>query len=231
LKQQVCDANLDLARSGLVLGTFGNVSGIDRDRGLVAIKPSGVPYDRLRPGDIVVVSLKTGRTVEGRRGQLRPSSDLPTHLELYRAFAGVGGIVHTHSLHATAWAQAGRDIPALGTTHADYFNGPVPCTRNLRPGEIRTDYEQNTGRVIVQRFARIDPLTMPAVLVAGHGPFTWGRSPGDAVHNAILLEYVASLAWMTLGINPAAQPISDVLLEKHFSRKHGAGAYYGQGKK
>ena len=225
LKQQVCQANLDLVREGLVVQTFGNVSGIDRGNGLVVIKPSGVSYDGMRPEHMVTVSLATGEVVGGG---LRPSSDTPTHLELYRAFAGVGGVVHTHSPHATAWAQARRDLPALGTTHADYFSGPVPCTRPMLPEEIRTAYEANTGRVIIERFRGFDPGRCPAVLVASHGPFTWGSTPADAVHNAAILEFLARLATETLALSPGVGPMPDVLLEKHYSRKHGPSAYYGQ---
>jgi L-ribulose-5-phosphate 4-epimerase len=225
LKRQVCEANLRLVAEGLVVQTFGNVSGIDRAGGNVVIKPSGVPYDKMEPRHMVVVSLKTGRTVEG---DLRPSSDTPSHLELYRAFDRVGGIVHTHSLYATAWAQSRREIIPLGTTHADYFHGPVPVTRPLTPEEIAGDYEVNTGKVIVERFAALDPLRMQAVLVAGHGPFVWGTSPEKAVENAIALEYIAHLASQTLVIEPYPKTISNELLDKHFLRKHGPEAYYGQ---
>jgi len=225
LKESVCRANLDLVREGLVIQTFGNVSGVDRERGLVVIKPSGVSYDAMEPSHMVVVSLETGAVVEGG---LRPSSDTPTHLVLYRAFKDAGGITHTHSLHATAWAQAGRGIPALGTTHADYFYGEIPCTRPLTDAEIKSDYEANTGAVIVERFSALDPMQYPAVLVAGHGPFTWGKNAADAVHNGVLLEYVARLANETMRINPQTRPIAPALLDKHFLRKHGAKAYYGQ---
>ena len=227
LKTRVRAANLALVSEGLVAQTFGNVSGIDRDRSLVVIKPSGVPYDVMKPEQMVVVSLVTGQVVEG---DLKPSSDTPTHLVLYRAFQSIGGIVHTHSLHATAWAQARRELPALGTTHADYFPGPVPCTRLLTAREIRRDYEANTGQVIVERFARLDPARMPAVLVSSHGPFTWGIDCGEAVHHAVILEFLARLAAETLRIKPAAKAMQAALLQKHFSRKHGAGAYYGQTK-
>jgi L-ribulose-5-phosphate 4-epimerase len=226
LKIQVCQANLDLVAEGLVIQTFGNVSGLDRARGLVVIKPSGVSYDGMKPADMVVVSLETGRVVEGR---YKPSSDTPTHLVLYRAFKNIGGVVHTHSLHATAWAQAQREISPLGTTHADYFPGPVPCTRLMTAREIQHDYEVNTGRVIVERFARLDPLETPAVLVASHGPFTWGRDPHDAVHHAVVLEFLARLAGETSRLNPRRRAMQAVLLARHFSRKHGPGAYYGQG--
>lgn len=225
LKQDVCRTNLDLVREGLVIQTWGNVSGIDRNRGLVVIKPSGVPYERMKPKDMVVVSLKTGKVLEGR---LKPSSDTPTHLVLYRAFPEIGGVVHTHSLYATAWAQARKKIPAYGTTQADYWFGEVPCTRALTPREIKGDYETNTGQVIVESFKKLNPLEHPAVLVAGHGPFTWGRNADDAVHNAVVLEFVARLASETLRINPRIKPMESVLLQKHFLRKHGKNAYYGQ---
>ena len=225
LKTQVCQANLDLVREGLVFQTWGNVSGLDRAGGHVVIKPSGVPYDGLQPEQMVVVSLATGQVVEGR---LKPSSDTPTHLVLYRAFPGVGGIVHTHSLYATAWAQAQRELPALGTTHADYCYGPVPCTRLMTAQEIQTDYEANTGCVIVERFTQLNPLAYPAVLVASHGPFAWGQTVDDAVHNAVVLEQLARLASETLRLEPHTPPMQQVLLDKHFLRKHGPGAYYGQ---
>jgi L-ribulose-5-phosphate 4-epimerase len=225
LKQQVCQANLDLVTEGLVLQTFGNVSGLDRQRGLVVIKPSGVPYDSLTPEHMVVVSVDTGKVVEG---DLSPSSDAPTHLVLYRAFQAIGGIVHTHSLYATAWAQARREVPALGTTHADYCHGPVPCTRLLTAQEIKTDYEANTGHVIVERFGKLDPMASPGVLVACHGPFTWGQTAAYAVHNAAVLEFLARLASETLHLNPKIKSMPPALLDKHFLRKHGPGAYYGQ---
>jgi len=225
LKKDVCRANLDLVKEGLVIQTWGNASGIDRARGLVVIKPSGVAYDRMKPTDMVVISLPTGKIVEGR---LRPSSDTSTHLVLYRAFKGIGGIVHTHSLHATAWAQAGKGIPAYGTTQADYWHGGVPCTRRLTTKEIKTDYEANTGHVIVETFEKLHPLQHPAVLVASHGPFTWGRDVKEAVHNASVLEFVARLASETLRLNPKTGPMPTALLGKHFFRKHGAKAYYGQ---
>jgi L-ribulose-5-phosphate 4-epimerase len=226
LKTQVLKANLDLVKAGVVIRTFGNASGIDRAQGLVVIKPSGVPYEKLAAKQMVVVALDSGEVIEGG---LHPSSDTPTHLELYRAFPGIGGIVHTHSLFATAWAQTGRELPALGTTHADYFCGPVPCTRLLKPREVESDYEANTGRVIVQTFARRDPLSCPAVLVASHGPFAWGQTPAAAVENAVVLEHLARLAGETLRIFPSVRPVQRVLMEKHFLRKHGPGAYYGQG--
>jgi L-ribulose-5-phosphate 4-epimerase len=225
LKTQVCRANLDLVSQGLVIQTWGNASAIDRKRGLVVIKPSGVAYDIMKPQHMVVVSLATGEVVEGK---LNPSSDTATHLVLYRAFKDIGGIVHTHSLYATAWAQACKDLPAYGTTQADYWHGNVPCTRKLRSNEIKGDYEVNTGAVIVERFKGVDSLHHPAVLVASHGPFTWGRTVDDAVHNAVVLEFVARLASETLRINPQTAPMQTGLLDKHFLRKHGPGAYYGQ---
>jgi L-ribulose-5-phosphate 4-epimerase len=225
LKKQVCQANLQLVEEGLVLYTFGNVSGIDRAGGRVVIKPSGVDYGAMRPEHMVVVALDTGKVVEG---ELRPSSDTPTHLELYRAFCGIGGVVHSHSLYATAWAQARREIPPLGTTHADSFRGPVPCTRLLTADEIHAAYEVNTGKVIVERLAGTDPVECPAVLVAQHGPFAWGRSPGEAVHNAVVLEFLARLASETIRVAGRAEAMQPELLEKHFLRKHGADAYYGQ---
>ena len=225
LKEQVCRANIELGAEGLVIQTFGNVSGIDRERNLVAIKPSGVAYEALRPDQIVVVSLETGQPVEG---DLKPSSDTPTHLELYRAFGSIGGVAHTHSTCATAWAQARREIPPLGTTHADYFHGPVPCTRPMTAAEIKTDYEANTGKVIVERFAELDPLEFPGTLVANHGPFTWGTDAIQAVHAASALEHLARLAAETLRIEPGTGAISAELLDKHFLRKHGPDRYYGQ---
>jgi len=225
LKQAVWRANLDLVAKGLVIETWGNASGIDRQRGLVVIKPSGVPYASMKPEHMVVVSLQDGKVVEG---ELKPSSDTPTHLELYRAFGAIGGVVHTHSLYATVWAQARREIPALGTTHADYFYGPVPCTRLMRPAEIKSDYELNTGKVIVERFKRLDPMSVPAVLVASHGPFAWGETVAKAVENAVVLEQVARLALETVRLNPRLRPMQRELLDKHFLRKHGPGAYYGQ---
>jgi len=227
LREQVLMANRALAESGLVHETFGNVSGIDRGAGQVVIKPSGVPYERLTAESMVPVRLEDGRVMEG---DLRPSSDTPTHLALYRALRGLGGIAHTHSVYATAWAQARQDIPPLGTTHADYCCGPVPCTRMLRPEEIRDAYEANTAGVIVERVGDMDPLSVPGVLVAGHGPFTWGRSAAEAVRNAARVEYIARLACETMRIDPEAKSIPDALLEKHFHRKHGPGAYYGQEK-
>lgn len=225
LKKQVCEANLRLVAEGLVVQTWGNVSGIDRQQGLVVIKPSGLAYEGMKPGHMVVVSLKTGKLVEG---DLKPSSDTPTHLELYRAFPAIGGVVHTHSLFATAWAQARREIPALGTTHADYFYGTVPCTRLLTGKEISGDYEVNTGRVIVERFANLDSAAFPGVLVASHGPFTWGKSAAAAVDNAVVLEFISRLASETLRIAPVTKAVPGGLLDKHYLRKHGTNAYYGQ---
>jgi L-ribulose-5-phosphate 4-epimerase len=225
LKKEVWRANLDLVREGLVVQTWGNVSGVDRARGLMVIKPSGVPYESLKAEQMVVVSLTTGKVVSGK---LRPSSDTPTHLVLYREFRDIGGIAHTHSLYATAWAQAGKGIPVLGTTHADYWHGEVPSTRRLRTREIKKNYEENTGQLIVERFKKLDPLKIPAALVADHGPFAWGENAGAAVHNAAVLEFVARLAAETLRINPKAKPIERALLDTHFLRKHGPGSYYGQ---
>ena len=224
LRQQVLDANLALVREGLVVMTWGNASAIDRSRGVVAIKPSGVAYDGMTSQDIVIVDL-AGRVVDGK---YRPSSDLPTHLALYRAWAGIGGVVHTHSMHATMFAQAWQPIPCLGTTHADHFHGPVPVTRVLTEREVTGDYEANTGDLIIERFAQLDPQHVPAVLVAAHGPFTWGRDAGDAVHNAVALEQVAQMALGTRQIQSGVAPIPAYILEKHFSRKHGPKAYYGQ---
>ena len=225
LKAEVCQANLDLVQEGLVIQTWGNVSGIDRKRGLVVIKPSGVPYDAMKPRHMVVVALDTGKVVAGN---LRPSSDTPTHLALYRAFKDIGGVVHTHSLYATAFAQARRAIPCLGTTHADHFHGPVPCTRDLTAKEIQGDYELNTGHVIVERLRRLKPAGVSAVLVASHGPFVWGPTVAKAVENAVVLEHIAQLASETLRANPRAFSLSPALLDKHFFRKHGAQACYGQ---
>jgi len=224
LRKQVLEANLALVRHGLVVMTWGNASVIDRERGVVAIKPSGVPYEGMTWQDIVVVDLD-GRIVEGKR---RPSSDLPTHLALYVAWPAIGGVVHTHSTHATMFAQACRPIPCLGTTHADHFHGPVPVTRVLTEREVVGDYEANTGEVIIERFAELDPLHVPAVLVGTHGPFTWGRDVLEAVHNAVALEQVARMALGTVQINAGVKPIPAHILAKHFSRKHGPKAYYGQ---
>ena len=224
LKELVCKANLELVEHRLVVFTWGNVSQIDRKAGVVAIKPSGVNYDELTPDKIVVLDLD-GKCVEGT---LRPSSDTPTHLELYRCFKGIGGVTHTHSRNATTWAQACRDIPALGTTHADHFYGPVPVTPVLTTEEVRGDYELNTGKVIVRRFVGLDPMSVPAVLVANHGPFTWGKDGHDSVKNAVVLEEVAAMALATITVNPSQSPISQAILDKHYLRKHGKDAYYGQ---
>ncbi len=224
LKSQVLEANLELVRRGLVLYTFGNASGIDRDEGLVVIKPSGVAYESLTADDMVVSDLK-GRIVGSK---LKPSSDLETHLELYRAFPGIGGVVHTHSEFATAWAQAGREIPAYGTTHADYFHGPVPVTEELRDDEVGDAYVLNTGKAIVRRFRNLDPEGMPAVLVAGHAPFTWGKDAIEAAYHAVVLEAVARIAFYTATLNPDEHGISQALLDRHHFRKHGAKATYGQ---
>ena len=224
LKAHVLEANLELVRRGLVLYTFGNASGIDRATGLVAIKPSGVEYDKMTPDDLVVTDLY-GKIVEGK---LKPSSDLATHLELYRAFPSIGGVVHTHSEFATAWAQAGREIPAYGTTHADYFYGPVPVTEELTPEEIGGDYVLNTGKAILRRFKSLDPDAVPGVLVAGHAPFAWGRDAMDAAHNAVVLEYTARIAFRTATLNPGCRGVSQALLDRHYFRKHGAKATYGQ---
>ena len=226
LREEVVKANQQLVREGVVKFTFGNVSGIAREEGLVAIKPSGVPYDELTPATIVVTDLD-GRVVDSN---LRPSSDLPTHLELYKAFPNIGGVAHTHSEYATSWAQARRPIPCLGTTHADYFHGAVPVTDEMTAEEIAGEYEKETGVVIVRAFRDLDPDTVRAVLVAGHGPFAWGRDADDAVHNAAALEYIARMASHTFAVNSGAQPLPRVLHDKHFFRKHGAGAYYGQPK-
>lgn len=224
LREAVLKANLELPRHGLVTFTWGNVSGRHAASGLVAIKPSGVPYDALQLEDIVVL------TADGERvaGTLKPSSDTPTHLALYRAWPQLGGIVHTHSTHATAWAQAGRPIPALGTTHADYFHGPVPCSRPLTREEVEGDYEHTTGCVIVETLSGCDPLACPGILVAEHAPFAWGRDAHQAVHNAVVIEEVARMALYTLALNPLRGPIADHLLDKHYLRKHGKNAYYGQ---
>ncbi len=226
LRVEVLEANLELVLRGLVVDTFGNASGINREKGLVVIKPSGVNYETMRAEDLVICDLH-GKTVEG---SLRPSSDLPTHIALYLAFETIGGIAHTHSRSATAWAQACREIPCLGTTHADYFRGAIPVTAALKAEEIETEYEWNTGQAIVRRFGGIHPLSMPAVLIAGHAPFCWGISPRDAAHTALMLEEVAQMAYSSIVLNPAVQPLSDVLRDKHFLRKHGSDAYYGQKK-
>jgi L-ribulose-5-phosphate 4-epimerase len=224
LRAEVYDANLELVRRGLVLYTFGNASGISRERGLVVIKPSGVPYETMTPADMVVTDLE-GKIVEG---SLRPSSDLDTHVALYRAFPAIGGVVHTHSRHATAWAQACREVPCLGTTHADYFHGPIPVTAPLTAAEIESDYEANTGLAIVRLLEGRDPLGCPAALVASHGPFCWGASAQEAAHNGAIVEELTAMAWLALGLNPAATAIADALRDKHFFRKHGDKASYGQ---
>jgi L-ribulose-5-phosphate 4-epimerase len=226
LREEVLEANIELVRRGLVLYTFGNASAISREQGLVAIKPSGVPYDSMTAGDIVITDLD-GAIVDGR---LNPSSDISTHLEIYRHFSNVGGVVHTHSEFATAWAQARKPIPCLGTTHADYFHDAVPVTDELSESEIRADYEKNTGLAIRRVFDNVSPDDVPSVLVAGHGPFSWGKSATDAVHNAVILEYVAKMAYRTIGISQVPEGISRELHDKHYLRKHGRAAYYGQSK-
>lgn len=224
LKADVLEANLELVRQGLVIHTWGNASGIDREQGLVVIKPSGVPYSTMRAEDMVVTDMD-GDVVEGT---MKPSSDLGTHLLLYTAFDNVGGVVHTHSEHATAWAQAARPIPPFGTTHADYFYGAIPVTEELSTFEIKGDYVHNTGLAITRRFRTLDPDAIPGVLVAGHAPFAWGTDAHDAVHNAVVLEAVAKMAWMTLQLNPNTRQVSQALLDRHYFRKHGAAATYGQ---
>ncbi len=224
LKKQVYDANVRLPKEDLVILTWGNVSAVDRENGRVAIKPSGVNYEELAPEDMVIVDLKTGKVLEG---SLKPSSDTPTHLELYRQFKDIGSIVHTHSPNATIWAQSGRGIPAYGTTHADYFYGEVPCTRAMTSEEIKGDYELNTGKVIVETFKDLDPCQMKAVLVHGHGPFVWGNTPDKAVENAVVLEQLAKMALDTEKLGQT-KPMQPELLDKHFLRKHGADSYYGQ---
>jgi len=224
LREEVYESNMELVRRGLVLYTFGNASGILRGEDLVAIKPSGVPYEKLRPEDLVVVRLDGSRV----EGTMRPSSDLPTHLVLYRAFARIGAVVHTHSTYATSWAQAGREIPCFGTTHADYFHGPVPVTPPLDASDIEGDYEARTGDAIVRRFAKLDAGSFPAVLVHGHAPFCWGPTPDKAAHTAVVLEEIARMAYYTVTLNAQAPPISQTLHDKHFLRKHGPGRYYGQ---
>jgi L-ribulose-5-phosphate 4-epimerase len=226
LRREVLEANLEVVRRGLVLYTFGNASGISRSEGLVVIKPSGVPYEDLTPERMVVTDL-AGRIVEG---SLRPSSDLDTHLVLYAAFQAVGGIVHTHSRYATSWAQAGREVPCLGTTHADYFRVSIPVTEPMSREEIEGDYERNTGNAIVRRFRSLDCVEAPGVLVAGHGPFCWGATPGEAAHNAVLLEELACMAWHTMALQPGLPTLPGYHVDKHFLRKHGATAYYGQKK-
>ena len=224
LKEKVYRANMCLVEHGLVIFTWGNVSGIDREKGLVVIKPSGVDYDVMTPEDMVVVDLATGEKVEGK---LKPSSDTPTHLVLYRAFPEIGGVVHTHSTYATAWAQAGIDLPNIGTTHADYFYKAIPCTPDMTEAEVMNDYELETGNVIVKRFEGMNPMHTPGVLVKNHGPFAWGKDPHDAVHNAVVMEQVAKMAFVAYQVNPALT-MNQLLIEKHFNRKHGPGAYYGQ---
>ncbi len=224
LQERVCQANLDLYRSGLVVSTFGNVSGIDRGQAVVAIKPSGVPYDRLTPRSMVLVDLE----YRVLAGDLAPSSDTRTHVQLYRAFADIGAVVHTHSRHATAWAQTERPLPCFGTTHADTFYGEVPCTAVMRDEQISRDYEEETAVQILETFRRYDYRTVPGVLVARHGPFSWGATPAKAVHNSVILEYVAELGAIALGLRPGLSGIGQALLDKHFLRKHGRDAYYGQ---
>jgi L-ribulose-5-phosphate 4-epimerase len=224
LREEVHEANLEIVLRGLVLYTFGNASGFDPETKLVVIKPSGVSYDSLTPDQLVVTDLD-GNIVDG---DLRPSSDLPTHLALYRAFKGIGGIIHTHSKYATAWAQACKDIPCLGTTHADYIRGPIPVTSHMPPDHIESEYELNTGHAIIGRFKNLDPIETPAVLVAGHAPFAWGPTPSDAAHTAVVVEEIAHMAYLTLSINAHAEPLTDILRDKHFLRKHGSTAYYGQ---
>ena len=237
LKKKVCQANLDLVKHGLVLFTWGNVSAIDRESGLVVIKPSGVSYDNMKPEDMVVVDLD-GKVVEG---ELNPSSDTPTHVVLYKAFPHIGGVVHTHSTYATAWAQAGENIPNIGTTHADYFHEDIPCTRNMKKAEVFGEYEKETGNVIVETFKEINPDDTPAVLVKNHGPFAWGKDADNAVHNAVVLEEVAKMAFVAcnvhmsfnvnMGLMSNKPSMNKHLIEKHYSRKHGPNAYYGQKKK
>jgi L-ribulose-5-phosphate 4-epimerase len=223
LKLKVFNANLDLVKHGLVIFTWGNASAIDREQGLVVIKPSGVDYDVMKPSDMVVVDLD-GRVVEGN---LKPSSDLATHLELYKAFTAIGGVVHTHSTYATAWAQAGTSIPNIGTTHADYFASAIPCTRQMTEAEVFGSYEKDTGKVIIEAFEGINPLEVPGVLVHNHGPFSWGKDVHDAVHNAVVMEQVAKMATISYSVNPGLQ-MNPLLIKKHYERKHGKNAYYGQ---
>ena len=225
LKQEVLEANLMLPKHGLVTFTWGNVSGIDRESGLFVIKPSGVEYDGMTAEDMVVVSLETGKVVEGK---YKPSSDTPTHLELYRAFENIGGVCHTHSRWATSFAQAGVPVIPMGTTHGDYFYGEIPCTRAMTPAEIGGEYEKETGTVIIETFKGIDPLSIPAVLVKSHGPFTWGTSAHDSVHNAVVLEEASFMNYHAIGLNPNVGRMQQELLDKHYLRKHGANAYYGQ---
>jgi len=224
LRAEVLEANLELVRRGLVIYTFGNASGVSREHALAVIKPSGVPYDRMTPADMVITDLD-GRVVDGH---LKPSTDVATHVALYKAFPSIGGVVHSHSRHATAWAQARRPIPCLGTTHADYFRGPVPVTRAMSSQEIEAAYEANTGEVIARHFAGGDPTEVPAVLVAGHGPFCWGPTAAEAAHNAVILEYVAEMAYYSVTLAEGAEELHPAHLDKHFLRKHGVSAYYGQ---
>lgn len=223
LKQQVFQANLDLVKHGLVIFTWGNVSAIDRGKGLIVIKPSGVSYDGMKPEDMVVLDME-GNVVEGK---YKPSSDTATHLELYKAFPDIGGVVHTHSTFATAWAQAGCDIPNIGTTHADYFSGAIPCTRDMTESEVKGNYEKETGTVIIERFKELNPVHIPGVLVKNHGPFSWGKNAEEAVHNAVVMEQVAKMSFIAFQVNPELT-MNELLIQKHFFRKHGPGAYYGQ---
>ncbi len=229
LKKQVCEANLELVHRGVVIYTWGNVSGVDRESGLMVIKPSGVDYDGMKPEDMVVVNLETGETVEGR---YKPSSDTATHLELYRAFQSIGGIAHTHSINAVAFAQAGLDVPALGTTHADYFYGSIPCTRELSQHEVEEAYEVNTGKVIVACLKErgIDPMVVPGCVVKNHGPFSWGKDAAASVYHAVVMDVVAEMDLKTLQLNPQAF-MAQYVLDKHYMRKHGPNAYYGQGER
>ena len=224
LKEKVYRANIDLVKHGLVIFTWGNVSGIDREKGLMVIKPSGVDYDVMTPDDMVVIDIRTGEKVEGK---LKPSSDTPTHLALYRAWPEIGGVVHTHSTYATAWSHAGIDLPNIGTTHADYFHKAIPCTPDMTEPEVTNDYELETGNVIIKRFEDMNPMHTPGVLVKNHGPFSWGKDPHDAVHNAVVMEQVAKMAFIAYQVNPGLT-MNPLLIEKHYLRKHGPGAYYGQ---
>lgn len=227
LKEDVYRANMELVEKELVIYTWGNVSGIDREKGLMVIKPSGVDYDIMTPEDMVVTDME-GKVVEGR---YKPSSDTPTHLVLYRAYPEIGGVVHTHSVWAVTFAQAGMDIPALGTTHADYFYGNIPCTRDLTPKEIEEAYEENTGKVITETIGSGDAMAVPGIVVKNHGPFAWGKSPAGSVYNAVVLEKVAEMAYKTMTLNPRVERVGQFLLDKHYYRKHGANAYYGQDSK